>query len=304
MAALATDQVGPVEVPSSSQTTRHRAQHDMNYYLTAGLEGVERREYHSIRSFSKAIDSLHDEFDSGNWSAGQYLVFVSVTHEHLANIHHLREIRRRHRGIGIMYLKSEEVLVVKVIPSVLTERTHLGFGSMLHRKTTKMGLRHGLCPAGRTTFEGIIGQKEADSTFQAECRMMAADWPTIVFECGLSQSLERLRVDSRWWLENSAEVNIVLLFALSRANKGIHLEQWEVLTAPNSRVNGAQPDPLSMVLTKTNEIDIVEGVATGAPLIFDFQKVFLRPPVLGEGDIVFSAQKLEIWAAHTWAGIE
>jgi len=294
------DSTSPIS--PAPQTSSNSPPLDMQYYLTAGLEGVKRQQYRSIRSFSKAIDSRHDEFDSDSCSAGQHLVFVSVAQKHLADIHRLRE--RRLKGLCSMYLKREEVLVIKIIPSAVQEMVHLGFGSRLHMKVYEMGLRWDLIPIGHTTFEGIIGKKEADSTFIPSVRRIATDWPTVVFNCGMSESLERLRVDSRWWLENSTEVKIVLLFAISKANKGLHLEQWEMLTAPNSGITGAQPDPLTMVVTKTHEIDIVAGVATGAPLIFDFQKVFLRPPVLGEGDIIFSAQELGEFATHIWAGAQ
>jgi len=293
---MARHQAGPIAISSSSKYTSRSTQLDMNYYLTTGLKGVESQEYCGIPSFSKAINALHDEFDSGNWSTGQYLVFVSVTQEHLVDIHRLRD--RHYKWLCIMYLKREEVLVVKIIPSVVTEMTQLEFGLMLFMKTMQMGLGDTLYGIGRATFEGLIGQKEADSTFKPLCRLMAANWPTVVFECGLSQSLERLRVDSRWWLENTTEVKIVILFSISEADKAIHLEQWEMLTPPNPPRTHVTS---STSLIRTNEVDIVAGVASGAPLTLDFQKVFLRRPVLGEGDIVFSAQELESWAAHVWA---
>jgi len=300
LAARANQVVGISSSSSTTQSSEGRAQLDMQYYLTAGLEGVKRQRYRNIRSFSKAIDSRYKEFHDGNWKAGQYMVFLSVTQKHLADIHRLRQ--RRHKGLGWMYLKSEEVLIVKVIPSAVTEIAQRGFGMELDMKTMKMGPSSRLCDVGCATFEGLIGQKEADSTFKPMCRIREEDWPTIVFECGLSESLERLRVDSRWWLENSTDVKIALLFSISRADKGIHLEQWEMLTAPDLHATGAHHNPLTTRLTKTNEIDIVAGVASGAPLTLDFEKVFLRPRVLGEGDIVFSAQELEEWAAHIWAG--
>jgi len=170
---MTSQQVTNVSISSTLPTPGNSAPLDMQYYLTAGLEGVERQQYRSIRSFSKAIDSLHDKFDSGDWSGGQYLVFVAVTQAHLADIERLRE--RRHKGLCIMYLKSEEVLVVKIIPSAVQEMVHREFGSMLRDKTHQMGLRHGLCDIGRTTFEGIIGQKDSDSTFKPSVRRMRAN---------------------------------------------------------------------------------------------------------------------------------
>jgi len=296
MAATATQGMDVSLISSNAQTPQTSVPLDTHYYLTEGLEGIERQQYRSTRSFSKAIDKLKDEFRSGNSSARQYLVFISVTQEQLEKIHHLRETRLK--GLGTMYLKNEEVLIVKIIPSCIQEMIHLGFGSMLYLKTSEMGLKWGLDPMGRTTFEGILGQKEADSTFEPSVRQTASHWPTVVFECGLAESIERLRVDCRWWLENSTEVNIVLLFSFSRADKGIHIEQWEMLTVPNSQYTGSHADPLTKDVTKTYEIDIVAGVASGGPLTLDFQKVFLRPPVLGEGDIIFSVEELRKYFTH------
>jgi len=304
MEAPATQGVDVSSISSNAQPPQPSVPLDTHYYLTEGLEGIERKQYYSTRSFSKAIDKLHDEFDSGNSSARQYLVFTSVTQAQLENIHHFRETRRRHKSLSIMYLKNEEVLIVKIIPNCIQEMTHLGFGTMLHLKTYKMGPAYSLCGLGRTTFEGILGQKEADSSFEPDVRRMAANWPTVVFQCGLAESLERLRVDCRWWLENSTEVNIALLFTFSQAEKRIHIEQWEVLPVPNSPVTHTHSDPLTKQLTKTHEIDIVAGVASGAPLVLDFQKVFLRPPTPGEGDIVFSVQELEKYAARIWLGAQ
>jgi len=303
MEAPATQGVDVSAISSNAQPPQPGVPLDTHYYLTEGLEGIERKQYYSTRSFSNAIDKLHDEFDSGNSRARQYLVFTSVTQAQLENIHHFRETRRRHKSLSIMYLKSEEVLIVKIIPNCIQEMTHLGFGTMLYLKTNGMGRRYRLRGIGRATFEGILGQKEADSSFKPSVRRMAADWPTVVFQCGLAESLERLRVDCRWWLENSesTEVNIALLFTFSQAEKRIHIEQWEVLPVPNSPVSHTHSDPLTKQLTKTHEIDIVAGVASGAPLVLDFQKVFLRPPSPGAGDIVFSAEELGEYATDIWA---
>jgi len=191
MAAAATQDAGVSSNSSSAQTPQPSVPLDIHYYLTVGLEGIERQQYRSARSLSKAIDKLHDEFDSGNSSARQYLVFVSVTQERLEKIESLRETRLK--GLSTMYLKNEEVLIVKIIPNCVHEMTHLEFGSMLHHKTNEMGMEWGLCPNGRATFEGTLGRKEADSTFKPSPRLGARNWPTVVFECGLAESLERLQ---------------------------------------------------------------------------------------------------------------
>lgn len=53
------------------------ARHDIHYYLTEGLEGIEHQQYREVKSFIRAIESQAKESRSGN--AGQYAVFAPVT---------------------------------------------------------------------------------------------------------------------------------------------------------------------------------------------------------------------------------
>ena len=48
-------------------------------------------------------------------------------------------------------------------------------------------------------------------------------------------------------------------------------------------------------------IDIDRNTVTGAPLTLDFEKIFLRAPMLPESDVVFTAQDLTEWANVLWA---
>ena len=71
------------------------------------------------------------------------------------------------------------------------------------RKAFSMGFHTDFADIGRTRFSGIGSEKEADTSLKPASRTPGTGWPTVVFECGVSESLERLRVDARWWLENS-----------------------------------------------------------------------------------------------------
>ena len=46
------------------------ARHDIHYYLTEGLEGIEHQQYRGVKAFIRAIESQAKELYSGN--AGQY----------------------------------------------------------------------------------------------------------------------------------------------------------------------------------------------------------------------------------------
>ncbi|PWW75884.1 hypothetical protein C7212DRAFT_344659 [Tuber magnatum] len=110
-----------------------------------------------------------------------------------------------------------------------------------------------------------------------------------------------IAVDSRWWLENSGgEVKIVILISVSEAEKRIHLEKWEMESFPNQGAKSASPNAPTAAPAKTQEVDIVGDVVTGGPLHLAFEKLMLREPRPGEGDIVFDTKELEQYAAFVW----
>jgi hypothetical protein len=52
----------------------------------------------------------------------------------------------------------------------------------------------------------------------------------------------------------------------------------------------------SQIPTKIQEITIIPNTVTGAPLVLEFAKIFLRPDVPPESDITFTGQELSNWA--------
>lgn len=291
MAAVPAQQAGVYHTPSTSRTPAAGVS-DMRYYLNEGLEGVEHQQYRNTRSFTKAIESRAKEFHSGNLDAGQYLVFASVTKSELADIDRLCEAR--HKGLRSMYLEGGGALIVKIIPSPVHEMVREGFISALMEQTGRMGLRRALVDMRGTALQGIESRKEANSAFKPRLsRPLYTDWPTLVLECGIPESLKRLRAEARWWLSNSmGEVKTVLLLSTSKTDRKIHVEQWEVSTVTHPLV------------TRTHQLDILGAVATGAPLRLEFEKVFLRQPGPDEGDIILTATDLGDLAARVWSAAQ
>ena len=72
---------------------------------------------------------------------------------------------------------------------------------------------------------------------------------------------------------------------------------------PSTRVVPNNPIP-----TKTQEITVTlktvtgTNTVTGAPLVLEFGKIFLRPAVPPESDITVTGQELSDWAAVFWRG--
>jgi hypothetical protein len=96
-------------------------------------------------------------------------------------------------------------------------------------------------------------------------------------------------------------VKIVIIISIKRAQSILRIEKWElaprvgrVLTLrvrSNNLNHRTQQTP-----TKIQEITIVSNTVTGAPLVLEFDKIFLRPAVLPETDITFNVQELSTWA--------
>ncbi|PWW75218.1 hypothetical protein C7212DRAFT_200726 [Tuber magnatum] len=153
---------------------------------------------------------------------------------------------------------------------------------------------------GSTTLTAPGGLKEGDSTFRpVDLRPHKQSWPTLVVECGVSQSLRRLVADSRWWLDNSgAEVKIIILISVSETARSIHFEKWGMGNVPNQQATCESPNTFIGMPTKTHELDIAGDVVTGGPLGLEFEKTMLRQPRPGEGDIIFDTQELERFATY------
>ena len=278
----------------------------MHYYLTEGLEGVEHQQYRGGPSFKKAIQSKIDELLSVNSKAGQYVVFSSVKQSHLAYINRMRDTN--YKGLRFLYLDNEGTLIIKVMSQVVHGLAKGWLTDILRAKIVTMGLDGALVNVGGVRFNGRQSFKEADCALKPGLfRRRPADWPTLVFECGVAESWRRLRADACWWLENShEEVKIVLVLKVSKADRKIKLEQWEMATEPNPQVTQDHPDPTKTSLTRTQKITITAPLGSGAvataPFTLDFKKIFLRDPdpAKGEKDIVFSKEDLQALATHVW----
>ena len=283
----------PLSVPS-----------DKEFYLKEGLEGQENHKYRDGKSFSRVIGSRVDQLCAGNFKAGQYVMFNSVKQSNIAYIGRIRN--NYYKELRLMHFPAEKILIVKIVPGMLEGLVTTDFTDLLKKKITHMGPDCGLGNLRSAAFEGSLGLKEPDVGLKPRfARPNLADWPTLVFECGIQESLERLKVDSRWWLEDHGRaVNIVLLFTTCRSEKKIHIEQWELNPVSNPQVTtGGHPGSPILSPTRTCQIDILPSGTSGAPLTLSFEKIFLRPPIedLGEGDIVLTGEELQNYAARIWA---
>ena len=102
-------------------------------------------------------------------------------------------------------------------------------------------------------------------------------------------------------MESGGHVKIVVIISVQLAENKIVIEKWG-LDAGNFQRPPTRAIPNSTVVlvpTKRQEITIVRqanpprpAIVTGAPLILEFVKIFLRAPLLPETDFVFTDSDL------------
>jgi hypothetical protein len=263
----------------------------------------------------ETIDSYRKKLETSK--AGPYLIFRPVTKDGLLNIERARENDEIDRGIRITHYVDWDILIVKV-PTVQHEVAHRKFSEKLVIRVSGMGLEDEFASLGATTFRTPRMTKEGDSSYRPlSMRPRGTDWPTIVFESGWSESLIKLQQDARFWLEDSGgDVKIVLLFSIGRGARAgtMIIEKWENRPVPANRPatrsvtraaatlpNPPPPPPQTPTQIQAITIDSNTNTINGAPLILEFQKVFLRqavPPL--EHDFTFTAQDLLTFATIFW----
>jgi hypothetical protein len=287
---------------------------------TSPLEGLADApiyRFTGIPDLRKRVESKSNKLVTGCTNQ-QYLIFRGVTKENLAQIDRQRASIGKHSRIT--HYTDTDLLVIKLMPSAKYEAGHITLAGRVIRKLERMGLPEDiLFPLGATICFGPSSSKQGDSTYKPQCRDQETDWPTIVFEAGLSEPLNtRLRTDAQWWLTNSrGEVKIAIVVSIVPAQKSLRIEQWclspPTRPAPVTRAQSNANTPTN-VPTSIQELTIIQDppipplpgtiptyTVTGAPLTLEFEKLLLRAPVLPEGNVIITAADLQAWARLFWS---
>lgn len=123
------------------------------------------------------------------------------------------------------------------------------------------------------------------------CSQKSRDWPTLVFKTGVSEGLLGLRRDAEWWLENTKDVNIVIVVSTKKEDGSWLIEKWEHARNPIARLTRSHQSVIpTMVQSITVSLTIPEGSPT---LIFEFEELFLRPAINIEHDITWTTEDLK-----------
>lgn len=90
--------------------------------------------------------------------------------------------------------------------------------------------RYGLYALGAGRFEARNSSKQVDEAYKPlPIRRCECDWPTIVFESGLLESLGRSSTNAEeWLLESRGQIKIALLISIKPALSAIRIEKLEL----------------------------------------------------------------------------
>lgn len=201
-------------------------------------------------------------------------------------------------------------LVAKLMPGAPHNDATAILAADIQTRVAKMGLDISkLRPTTTTRYAGARSAKEGDAGFKPMPERRGGDkWPTLVVECGVSESLPRLRIDAGWWLTNSkGDVKLVIVISFNVPAKRFILEKWQ-LGPPYGSDTRAQSDPEHRVPRSMVSITIApdptsNNFIASNELVIEFADLFLRPPVFPEMDLVFTRVDLENWADLVVSGL-
>lgn len=228
----------------------------------------------------------------------------------------------RGRKVRFFFLADKRQLRVTV-PSGRHESTHSNlFGALWGDMKATPSLPRWLSQAA-TAFPGPDGKsaKEADSAGRPggnDTTGGELGWPSLVIECGGSQSMRSLHMAMRWWFwASDHHVTIVLVAKLHRSSHTMAIEKFAEelvdIARPGATTTRSSarfgPRRLQPVLQQTITIAPVAGsnperyqVTRGA-LVLEFALMYRRPPgpSPGDRDIVVSESELKEVAGDVWA---
>ncbi|KAG0566006.1 hypothetical protein KC19_7G030900 [Ceratodon purpureus] len=194
----------------------------------------DRHTFGSLSGFKRICRNFHTAMRAGR---GQYLGFSNVKR---SDIEDIDTIRREIPKMTIRYDSEEEVLIIKFMAGAV----HGTFAGLLsHEFQLLFAARAGeysLIPIESARIKGSRRSKEPDKGYRPFDRRRPSDFPSVVFEVGVSESLANLHLDARHWIEDSqGKTKVVIVAAINRNNESILIERWQ--DQPALQQPGQQP---------------------------------------------------------------
>ncbi|KAG0589633.1 hypothetical protein KC19_1G035300 [Ceratodon purpureus] len=295
----------------SSYTRRFQ---DRENFLTE--YGVARSyTFNSLRTFKEDCEAFYAEMEEGNMKGEtQYVGFTRVS---MSDLDGIDDIRSHLPKMRFFYDMNQEILIVKFMVGTAHELSAGLLGIELDRLVvSRTGQRRAIKSIGSARFKGLNRQKESDFCYKPTTRTLEDDWPSVVFEVGVSETLRELQKDARFWLECSGEkTRVVILASVNKEERSWTIERWQHdPVAPRLQPARNVGNPYARnpyVAIHIQGLSMREGeIYTGASLIIPATLVFdpnELPPVqgapLGPNDFEMTAQMLNLLNEDLWSGL-
>ena len=287
---------------ATGNTSLYAATHSPAQQLAA-LYVIPKGRIHTFTSYKKFKENLQrcgDPFLSG--AGKQYLAFGDVQQSSMRSIEHGRS-RSELPAFRLLYDAAAEGLIIKLMPGLAHEAVVLTFSRVFDRRLDNLGVLSTLKPVGATRYEAPGGRsKEADVAYRPSTRVLGTDWPSVVIEVGVSESLSQPRTDAHFWhTQSGGKTRIVILLAVHKATRVMKIERWE--HTPRTRQTRRSSPPYNP--TKMQALTLqAHGQLSGGPLLIPASKVYdTLPPGLGQSHFTFTGQGLAQFVQEYWATV-
>lgn len=265
--------------------------------------------FHQVKTAAKQVFDALIKNEDGN----QFIVVLSLSETARQRLDGEEDCLD---GIAFRFMWEDNVGLIKVVATAehgITTDAIRGEIDFICR--SQMGISRDEIAFGMsTTHKPTAGNKgkQPDQCFWSPSRYprpgQQPDWPTLVIETGVTESLRRLREEAYWWFQNSlGQVRIVLIICISRRQHKTIIEKWQLAPpgTPNpltrdildQLVNTQQPPLVQQPVASqqpypAQEIQIDPVSVQGGPLTLNFEALFDRCRRLNESDVVLNADDL------------
>ncbi|GBF64280.1 hypothetical protein TMEN_6970 [Trichophyton mentagrophytes] len=263
--------------------------------LLVGLpKGTPRIKYTNMRELEGAIKRRASECYEDDCK-GTFLVVTAIPSTFITEVDEFYGDRNPRFAINV----DESLAVAETMLSkpheILAQNFVIHIGSAVDR----MGLRKVYNPSGAANMHSpsranARSTKQPDGSFFIE----GEEWPTLIIEIGLSESIKKLAMDAHWWLEAEGSCTLIVITAkIDRQKPLITFQRWENHHGPITR--HCYPN-----ITVVQEVRAAHenGVTrvTGN-IILPFENLLRRSKEnKKEADIIIGRDRLIDFAETTW----
>lgn len=275
-----------------------------NEDLLASYSIYEPYRFTSLKSFKKiCIECSRAIVEGETWS--HYFGFTHVQMEDVNDIDRVRQKKQGLPNMTIMYDNGAKILIMKLVAGVPCEVAGRLFSKYLEYTIERHGLdMFALVGLKSSRFGNQRRSKEANEAYKPWTRNLECDWPSIVIEIGLLESIHMLKNDAHFWIANSGgETHIVILIMIDRIGKGITIQRWQ--NEPKTLLDHECSQTYTPTLMQS--ITLHDGISYIGPslmipttLLFD---VLPNGIVLGPNDFEITAQALTSYNQCYWRSL-